>query len=103
MIGKYIGHFLYNSINVSASAPKLQGVYYCGGLNPQNQLVPLYIGRAKGIVVTINSRLCDHLRNDNWPEVTHFGYVTCSTDQEAEALEAAEINTYKPRYNTIGK
>ncbi len=103
MVGNYIGHFTYNQLGILMSAPQSQGIYYCGWVNPQNQLVPLYIGRAKGTGVTINSRLSDHLKDDWWTDVTHFGYVTCSLDQEAINLEAAEIDKYKPKYNTIYK
>jgi len=103
MTGIYQGHFQFNQLGMLMSAPQAQGVYYCGSLNSQNQLIPAYIGRAKGNGVTINSRLNDHLRDDHWSGVTHFGYILCSTDQETIALEANEIASYKPIYNTIGK
>lgn len=103
MVGNYKGHFIYNQLGVLMSAPQSQGVYYCGKINLQKQLEPLYIGRAKGIGITINSRLNDHLKNDYWIDVTHFGFKTCSTDQEAIDLEAVEIAKYKPKYNKIGK
>jgi len=103
MVGTYQGHFSYNQLGILISAPQAQGVYYCGSLNNQNQLVPAYIGRAKGNGVTINSRLADHLRENKWVGVTHFGYVTCTTDQEAVAIEASEIAKWKPAYNIVGK
>lgn len=103
MIGTYQGNFPYTQIGVLISAPAIQGVYYCGTVNFQNQLVPMYIGRAKGTGVTINSRLSDHLRQNNWSDITHFGYVSCSTDQEAINLEASEIVRCQPKYNQVGK
>ena len=95
----YNGHFSYNGQSVRLNAPDKIGVYYCGYLNYSNQLIPLYIGRAIGIGVTLKSRLLDHLREDRWPDVTHFGYNVCLTKQEAESLERSEINEHKPKYN----
>ncbi len=79
------------------------GVYYCGYVNAQNVLEVLYVGRALGIGVSVKSRLLDHFRDDNWPGVTHFGFHACTTWQEAENLEAAEIKRLQPKYNTLGK
>lgn len=98
MIGNYQGNYAYNSGSVSLFAPAVQGVYYCG-LKDSNGLTPFYIGRSENI----QERLQDHLRNDYWPGVTHFGYRTCSTWSEMVELEASEINRYQPRYNTVGK
>ena len=51
----------------------------------------------------IRGRLLNHLRNDYWPDVTHFGYCVCSTAKEAEDFEASEIKRLQPKYNTQGK
>lgn len=103
MINNYKGNYPYNEINILTLAPQSQGVYYCGWQNSNNQLFPLYVGRAMGIGVTINNRLLDHKRNENWPDVTHFGYILCSTDQEAITLEKNEILRCQPKYNNVGK
>lgn len=98
MIGNYQGAYAYNSKSVSLLAPASQGVYYCGVMVP-NGLKPIYIGRSENI----QERLQDHLRDDYWPGVTHFGYATCSTFAEMVDLEAWEIKRFQPRYNTVGK
>lgn len=102
MIYDYSGHHGYDKWSVTSKAPDNIGVYYCGVLNFKG-LIPLYIGRAIGENVTIKSRLLDHVRDDNWPEVTHFGYQICTTVKEAEDLEASEIASWKPKYNKQGK
>jgi len=98
MVGNYRGNYAYNSEGLSVLAPAVQGVYYCGSKNSDG-LTPLYIGRSENI----QKRLQDHLRDDYWPGVTHFGYITCSTWFETANLEAAEIKKFQPRYNTVGK
>ena len=100
---EYRGSYNYNKYTVPINAPEEIGVYYCGKLNSNNSLIPLYIGRAMGENVTIKSRLLDHLSKDYWPDVTHFGYVVCQTPREAEIFEASEINDFKPKYNVQGK
>ena len=102
MIYQYVGHYLYNQLSVSNNAPDSMGVYYCGVLNQENKLIIYYIGRAMGDGVTIKSRLFDHLRNDNWSDVTYFGHQVCTTKQEAEDFEKEEIAKYKPKYNEQG-
>lgn len=102
MVYQYTGHYQYNSSSVTNNAPDKTGVYYCGHLNSEGSLIPDYIGRAMGEGVTIQSRLADHLREDYWPDATHFGYQICTTKSETEAHEAEEIAKYKPKYNTQG-
>ncbi|MCC6290861.1 hypothetical protein IT398_02250 [Candidatus Nomurabacteria bacterium] len=78
------------------------GVYYCGMLTTDGKLTILYIGKGTsdgGIRV----RLLDHLRDDYWPDATHFGYHRCDTVAEAERHEAEEIKKYQPKYNKVGK
>jgi excinuclease UvrABC nuclease subunit len=99
----YKGHHNYNKTSVMLFAPDTIGVYYCGIVNSSNSLSPLYIGRAIGENVTIRSRLFDHLNNDSWSGVTHFGYIICQTPREAEIFEASEIKRFQPRYNVQGK
>lgn len=68
------------------------GVYYCG-TRDKDILRVHYIGRAKGIDVTIRSRLLDHLREGKWDNVTHFGYRICTIKKEAVELEDEEIQS----------
>jgi len=103
MIYEYKGQYPYNVISVKNNAPDSIGVYYCGYPNASNVLIVHYVGRAMGDGVSISSRLLDHLREDNWSDTSHFGFRVCSTKEEAENLEAAEINRLKPKYNTQGK
>jgi len=103
MVYDYQGHYQYNKVSVTNNASEEMGVYYCGYVNANNILITHYVGRAKGDGVSIRSRLLDHLRQDNWPDVSHFGYRVCTTKKEAEDLEASEIQRLKPRYNTQGK
>lgn len=101
MIYQYKGNYVYNKLSITQYASDGIGVYYCGYRNPSNNsLKPLYIGRAKGEGVSIKSRLLDHLRDDNWPDVNVFGYQECTTMKEAEDLEESEIKKYQPKYNT---
>ena len=100
MIYDYPGHFPYSHTIVSGWNSNAIGVYYCGYVSPKG-LIPHYIGRATGDD-GIRGRLLDHLREDNWPEVTHFSYRQCSTEAEAIRFEAEEIARCQPKYNTQG-
>lgn len=100
MICSYRGHYGYNKVSILADAPDSIGIYYCGNIDLNGDLLPLYIGRAKGDGVSIRSRLLDHIQNDYWPDVTHYGYRVCSTKFEVESLEPQEIKKYNPKYNT---
>lgn len=103
MAYEYQGHYQYNKVSVNTNAPENMGVYYCGYVAANNILITHYVGRAKGDGVSIRSRLLDHLSQDNWPDVSRFGYRVCTTKKEAEDLEASEIQRIKPKYNTQGK
>lgn len=103
MIQDYQGQYRYNKISVTTNAPEEIGVYYCGQINENNSLITHYVGRAKGEGVSIYSRLLDHLRQENWFDVSYFGYQICTTKKETEDLEASEIQRLKPKYNTQGK
>lgn len=99
MIYAYAGHYPYTEQLININAPESIGVYYCGYVNNQNVLVTLYVGRAMGTGVTIRSRIQDHFRNDNWSDVSHFGYAICSTAKDAEDFEVSEIRRLQPKYN----
>jgi len=104
VVKPYFGHYSYTKVSIISNASSGIGVYYCGYVNTQNNnLVTHYVGRAKGDEVTIRSRLLDHLNNDNWADVSHFGYRECTTKKEAEDLETKEIKRLQPKYNTQGK
>lgn len=101
MIQTYKGHYPYNKKVVSNWNSTAIGVYYFGYLNT-NGLYVLYVGKATGDE-GIRGRLLQHLREDEWPDVSHFGYCICSTSQEAEDFEASEIKRLKPKHNIQGK
>ncbi len=102
MISEFKHPFPYSAKTIEEWNSVAIGVYYCGYLNANGALVPLYIGKAtsdRGI----RGRLLDHLRDDYWPEVTHFGFHTCDYVHEADQHESVEIIKFKPRHNKIGK
>ncbi len=78
------------------------GVYYCGTKTVDGKLTPLYIGKGTS-EGGVRTRLLDHLSEDNWHDITHFGYHVCDTATEAEDYEMKEIDKYKSKYNKIGK
>ena len=102
MIQLFKGNYGFNNAIVSGWDSTAIGVYYCGALNSNGNLVVYYIGRAIGDD-GIRGRLLQHLSETKWPDVTHFGYHVCDTQQEALSHEALEIGVYKPKYNKIGK
>jgi len=102
MVHPYQGNYSYNQKVVGDWNNSQIGVYYCGYVLPNGNLSPLYIGQGAG-VDGIKGRLLQHLSQDNWPDVTHFGYSVCDTAKEVEGLEMAEITRFKPKYNTQGK
>ena len=102
MIHDYKGNYSYSQKVVSDWDSTAMGVYYCGIPNPNGTLKPLYIGVGTSDG-GMRSRLLDHLRDDNWPDVTHFGFCACDTAKEAEDFEAAEIKRCQPKYNLVGK
>lgn len=102
MVQPYQGNYSYNQKVIGDWNNSQIGVYYCGYVLPNGNLQPLYIGQGVG-QDGIKGRLLQHLNQDNWPDVTHFGYCVCDTVKEAEDLESAEIIKFKPKYNTQGK
>jgi len=102
MVETYKGHYSYSSEVVSNWKSNAIGVYYCGFISSNGNLTVLYVGKGasdKGI----RGRLLQHLDEDKWPDVAHFGYCTCSTPIEAETFEASEIKRLNPKYNILGK
>ncbi|TSC76475.1 MAG: hypothetical protein G01um101431_608 [Parcubacteria group bacterium Gr01-1014_31] len=102
MVHKYQGPFLYNDEVISSWNSNAIGVYYCGYLNSREVLITLYVGKGAG-EGGIRNRLLEHLRNEYWPDVTHFGYCVCDTKEDANNFEAVEIARLKPKYNVQGK
>lgn len=102
MIESYKGNYPYNEKVIGDWNSTAIGVYYCGRPVTNESLSVLYIGKATSIQ-GIRGRLLQHLGEDKWPDVSHFGYCVCSTSKEAEDFEASEIRRCKPKYNTQGK
>jgi len=103
MVHNYRGNYIYSQKVISEWDSTAIGVYYCGAPNSPTSLKPvLYIGKGAG-EGGMRARLLDHLENDNWSDVTHFGYRTCDTVKEAEDFEASEIKRCQPKYNQVGK
>ena len=96
----YYGQYQYTDAVVRGWNSDAIGIYYCGQLDPQNPnlLIPHYIGRAVG-AGGIRGRLLEHMRDDYWPGVTHFGYQLCASVRDAELIEEAEIKRCQPRHN----
>jgi len=101
MIQEYKGPYQYSDKVVGDWDSDAIGVYYCGYLSGGNLSV-LYVGKSVGDG-GIRGRLLDHLRDDYWPDVTHFGYRVCGTVRETEDFEAREIARLNPKYNKQGK
>jgi excinuclease UvrABC nuclease subunit len=102
MVNSYQGHYTYTQKVIGDWNNSQIGVYYCGYIGQNGNLMPLYIGQAVG-QGGIRGRLLQHLNQDSWPDVTHFGYCVCGTTKEASDLESAEILKHQPKYNTQGK
>ncbi len=102
MIYNYQGHYLYNDEIIGNWNSRAIGVYFCGFLTAQNQLQPVYIGVGTGNGGMRDRLLC-HLRDDYWPEATHFGYHLCDNAEEALRWEAEQILAHQPKYNERGK
>lgn len=101
MAYQYQGHYPYNPKVVQTWNSNSMGIYYCGYVLPNGNLCPLYIGQATG-EQGIRGRILQHLREDHWPSVTHFGYSICQSIHEAILLESSEISRLQPTYNTQG-
>ena len=102
MIDSYKGHFAYTSQSISENAPQSKGVYFMGSLNPDGSLGVTYVGKSSD-GADMRGRLQSHFNNNEWLDVTLFGYQVCTTIQEADQLEADEIVRLQPRHNQVGK
>ena len=76
----------------------VKGVYYLGYLNTQQELIPLYIGKATG-AEGIKGRLLDHIENNQFNDITHFEYIETDNEKEALIIEEIEIKKHNPKYN----
>lgn len=102
MTYNYQGHYQYSDNVIRNWDSSAMGVYYCGYPLSNGNLLVLYVGRAVGDG-GIRGRLLQHLQEDYWSGVTHFGYCVCTTAKEAEDLEANEIKRLQPKHNKQGK
>lgn len=102
MIQSFKGPFSFTESIVTDWNSNIIGVYYCGVKTAEGKLTVYYVGRAVSDI-GIRGRLLQHLSENKWYDVTHFGYEECSTSQEAINHEASEIVKYHPKYNTQGK
>ncbi len=101
MIQEYKGMYPYtDKVVVDWNSAEI-GVYYCGYPN-NGVLIVHYVGKGVG-EAGMRGRLLDHLRDDYWPDATHFGYRGCGSVREAEDFEASEIKRLQPKYNKQGK
>ncbi len=102
MVHGFQGNYTYSEKVVGDWKSNAIGVYYCGYPTTEGKLRLLYIGVGTS-ENGMRGRLLDHLREDYWPDATHFGYQQCDSAKEALDWESAEILKYKPKYNTQGK
>ena len=102
MIQSFKGLYLFDNNIVNNLNSSVMGVYYCGVKTSEGKLTVYYVGRAIGDD-GVCGRLLQHLSENKWHDVTHFGYEACDTMREAIDHEASEILKYKPKYNTQGK
>jgi len=102
MIQQYSGHHQYDHRVISDWAYSVIGVYYCGYLQANGMLFPLYVGKATG-KEGIRGRLLQHLQQSDLPGISHFGFCVCSSEKEADDFEANEIKRLQPRHNIQGK
>lgn len=102
MISQYEGPFSYDKNIVQNWNNTSGGVYYCGALSQNGKLTVFYVGKAFGDG-GIRGRLLQHMNENKWRDVTHFGYAICSTEKEAIDFESQEIRRLNPKYNTQGK
>ena len=103
MVYQFQGPYNYHADILGGWDSVAIGVYYCGYINPQNGVMYAhYVGKGTG-QGGMKSRLLDHLRENLWSGVTHFGFRACDTVAEADALECSEILRCQPAYNKVGK
>ncbi len=88
------GELYTNSETNLQRAPASHGVY---ALYQDDRLI--YIGRAAGKGVTINSRLNDHARGDDGPCTQAFTSYRREETENAEARETELLEEYKQANN----
>lgn len=101
MAQNYQGHYDYRKDVVQNWNNTQGGVYYCGAIASNGNLTVYYVGKAFGDG-GIRGRLLQHLNQNKWRDVTHFGYCVCSSENESLSLESAEIRRLNPKYNVQG-
>lgn len=102
MIYNFQGNYVFSKEVVQNWNNDWGGIYYCGVVNGAGQLIPYYIGKAFGYG-GIRGRLLQHLNENKWRDITHFGYCVCSDENETLASELQEIRKFSPKYNVQGK
>lgn len=71
-------------------------VYYYVRYDPTDgKYFAVYVGSTE----RGQERLLEHLNAEEWPEVSHFGYVLFSTIAQAQEYEKSEIERLKPPRN----
>ena len=98
MVKQYKGHYPYKEEHITLNAPASIGVYYCGAVLSNGNLLPHYVGKGAG-ERGVWGRLLDHIRQERWYDITHFGFIECDSEQEALNLEGVEIKRFQPKYN----
>lgn len=101
MVKNYQGPYQYQKSIVDNWNSSAIGVYYCGEIASNGNLIVHYVGKGCGDG-GIKCRLQDHLNEDSWPDVTHFGFCLCDYGSDADTHEMAEIRRLQPKYNTVG-
>lgn len=102
MVKTYQGPYTYRKDVVDNWNSDAIGVYYCGELSLDGKtLIVHYVGKGCGDG-GVRCRLQDHLNEDYWPDVTHFGFALCDFEHEASSYELSEIKRLKPKYNKVG-
>lgn len=97
----YKGHYNYDKNVVQNWNNTQGGVYYCGVVASNGNLTVYYVGKAFSDG-GIRGRLLQHLSENKWRDVTHFGYVECASENESFSLEKNEIIRLNPKYNIQG-
>ncbi|OGM97334.1 MAG: hypothetical protein A2735_03120 [Candidatus Yanofskybacteria bacterium RIFCSPHIGHO2_01_FULL_41_21] len=97
------GPYVYSEKIIREWNSTAVGVYYIGAKTPENQLRIFYIGKAVS-GGGIRKRLLEHLTENKWNDVTHFGFHIFKTDniKEIEEFEKEEIAKYNPKHNIKG-
>lgn len=102
MVQDYKGNYPFNKDTIQNWDNNQGGIYYCGVRNSLGNLTVYYVGKAFGND-GIKGRLLQHLNENKWYDVTHFGYCVCSSENEALIIEQNEIRRLNPKYNIQGK